>query len=156
MIYCLHEIEMENEFMNADLNRAIALLSEGHYTCVACKGELLHTATFRGVKPLVRWLDDQTDLTGFSAADKVVGKATAYLYCLLGVRAVHAYVMSTAAMEVLRNHGIDARCDKEVPGIINRAGDGPCPFEAAVLEIQDAHDALTAIRNKRRQMLEGR
>ena len=152
MIYCLHKIEMENEFMNADLNRAIALLSEGHYTCVACKGELLHTATFRGVKPLVRWLDERTDLSGFSAADKVVGKATAYLYCLLGVRAVHAYVMSTAAMEVLRNHGIDARCDKEVPGIINRAGDGPCPFEAAVWDIHDPSEALDAIVRKMTEM----
>lgn len=138
--------------MNADLNRAIALLSEGHYTCVACKGELLHTATFRGVKPLVRWLDERTDLSGFSAADKVVGKATAYLYCLLGVRAVHAYVMSTAAMEVLRTHGIDARCDKEVPGIINRTGDGPCPFEAAVWDIHDPDEALDAIVRKMTEM----
>ena len=121
--------------MNTDLTRATALLNEGDYTCVACKGNTTYTATNRGVKPLVHWLDEKTDLAGFSAADKVVGKATAYLYCLLGVKAVYANVMSTAALQVLQSHGIDASCGKEVPGIINRKGDGPCPFEAAVWDI---------------------
>ena len=73
-----------------DLNRARALLTEGGYTCVLCRGEVFHTATHRGVKPLVDWLDSGLDLRGFSAADKVVGRATAFLYVLLGVRAVHA------------------------------------------------------------------
>lgn len=138
--------------MNADLNRAIALLTQGEYTCVACKGDLTHTATCRGVKPLVSWLDESTDLRGFSAADKVVGKATAYLYCLLGIRAVYAQVMSSAAMGVLRGHGIVIRCEKEVPGIINRRGDGPCPFEAAVWDIQDPTLALEAIHRKQVEM----
>ena len=138
--------------MNHDLNRAIALLTEGNYTCVVCREEITYTATFRGVKPLVNWLDEGVDLTGFSAADKVVGKATAYLYCLLGVRAVHAHVMSTAAMEVLRTHGIDSRCEKEVPCIINRRGDGPCPFESAVWDIQDPALALEAIHRKQIEM----
>lgn len=138
--------------MNYDLNRAIALLTEGNYTCVVCRDDITYTATFRGVKPLVNWLDEGLDLTGFSAADKVVGKATAYLYCLLGVRAVHAQVMSTPAMEVLRAHGIDSRCEKEVPGIINRQGNGPCPFEAAVWDIQDPALALEAIHRKQIEM----
>lgn len=144
--------ETENTEMNHDLNRAIALLSEGNYTCVACHGDQTYTATFRGVKPLVNWLDDGVNLTGFSAADKVVGKATAYLYCLLGVRAVHAHIMSTPAMEVLRSYGIDAACDKEVPGIINRQGNGPCPFEAAVWDIHDPAAALEAIHHKQIEM----
>ena len=138
--------------MHSDLNRAVALLSEGEYTCVVCKGDATYTATHRGVKPLVNWLDGGTDLTGFSAADKVVGKATAYLYCLLGVKAVYAQVMSTAAMDVLRSHGIEVRCGKEVPGIINRRGDGPCPFEAAVWAITDPREALDAIHRKQEEM----
>lgn len=138
--------------MNTDLNRAISLLSEGEYTCVACKGELTHTATHRGVKPLVQWLDEGTNLQGFSAADKVVGKATAFLYCLLGVKAVYSQVMSTAAMEVLRAHGIEAQCTREVPGIISRKGDGPCPFEAAVWEITDPALALEAVHRKQAEM----
>ena len=131
-----------------DLKRARALLTEGGYTCVLCRGEIVHTATARGVRPLVDWLDSGLALGGFSAADKVVGRATAFLYVLLGVRAVHALVMSTPAREALEAGGIAASCDREVAGIINRRGDGPCPFEEAVLSITDASEALTAIRKK--------
>lgn len=131
-----------------DLKRARALLSEGGYTCVLCRGDAVHTATARGVRPLVDWLDSGLDLRGFSAADKVVGRATAFLYVLLGVRAVHAPVMSTPAREALEANGITALCDREVPGIINRRGDGQCPFEEAVLGITDPMEALSAIRKK--------
>ena len=37
-------------------------------------------------------------------------------------------------------------------GIINRRGTGPCPFEAAVLDIQDPQKALAAIRRKMEQI----
>ena len=134
-----------------DLQQARQILTEGGYTCVLCRGDQVHTATARGVRPLVDWLDSGLDLTGFSAADKVVGRATAFLYVLLGVRKVHALVMSTPAKNALEENGITALCDREVPGIINRRGDGPCPFEEAVLGISDPTEALTAIRRK--QML---
>ncbi len=135
-----------------DLERARQHLAQGGYTCVLCRGEVLHTALARGVKPLVDWLDSGLVLRGFSAADKVVGRATAFLYVLLGVRAVHALVMSTPARQALEASGILALCDREVPGIINRRGDGPCPFEEAVLGITDPGEALEAIRRKQFQM----
>lgn len=135
-----------------DWKKAISLLDSEGYTCVACKGELCHTTTARGVRPLVQWLESGTDLTGFCTADKVVGKATAFLYCLLGVQAVYAQVMSTAAKETLIAHGITAACGKEVPGIINRKGDGPCPFEAAVWHIDQPQQALEAIVAKQKEM----
>ncbi len=131
-----------------DLERARRILTAGDYTCVLCRGDAVHTATARGVRPLLDWLDSGLDLAGFSAADKVVGRATAYLYVLLGVRHVHALVMSTPAKNALEENGIRALCDREVPGIINRRGDGPCPFEEAVLGITDPEQALTAIRKK--------
>mgnify|MGYP002508480748 CR=1 FL=1 len=136
----------------SDLTNAKRILTEGAYTCVLCRGDTVYTATARGVKPLVDWLDSGLDLRGFSAADKVVGRATAFLYVLLGVRAVHALVMSTPAKEALTAGGIKADCDREVSGIINRRGDGPCPFEDAVLGITDPMEALTAIRKKQFQM----
>ena len=49
-------------------------------------------------------------------------------------------------------HGITHHAGKLVEGIINRKGTGPCPFEEAVMEIQDAPTALIAIREKMRQM----
>ena len=136
----------------SDLERARAVLVDGGYTCVLARGETVHTASARGVKPLVDWLDSGLELQGFSAADKVVGRATAFLYVLLGVKEVHSLVMSTPAREALEAGGIAASCDREVSGIINRRGDGPCPFEDAVLGITDPQEALLAIRKKQFQM----
>lgn len=132
------------------------LLESGNYTCVVCKEDTIYTTTHRGVEPLLNWLDEGTNLTGFSAADRVVGRGAAFLYCLLGVKEVRARVMSYPAMEVLRAYGIRAEADTFVDNIINRAGTGPCPFEAAVMHIQKADEALVAIRAKRRQMLEAK
>ena len=134
------------------LEQAKKILMEGNYTCVLYGADGMHTATARGVRPLVDWLDSGIDVRGFVAADKVVGRATAFLYVLLGVRAVWAAVMSTPAKEALEENGITARCGLEVPGIINRRGDGQCPFEEAVLGIRDPGQALEAIRRKQFQL----
>ena len=141
--------------MEHNLNKALQLLKGGDYTCVVCRDDTVYTTTQRGVAPLLSWLDSQTDLSGFSAADRVVGRGAAFLYCLLGVREVHARVMSLPAAEVLRSHNIHASADLFVEGIINRAGNGPCPFEAAVMDIQDAAEALSAIRAKRTELRKG-
>lgn len=134
------------------MEQARKILEAGSYTCVLRKNDTVFTATERGVKPLVRWLAQGIDVRGFSAADKVVGRATAYLYVLLGVKAVWAAVMSEAAAEVLARHGIAASQDRLVKHIINRQGTGICPFEEAVLNIQTPEEALTAIREKMEKM----
>ena len=138
--------------MKNDTMKARSILEEKGYTCVVCRGEDVYTATERGVKPLLNWLDSGMELTGFCAADKVVGRATAFLYSLLGVQEVYAHVMSHPAAEVLKKYGISAHAGQLTDGIINRKGTGPCPFEAAVMDIQDSRDALTAIREKMRSM----
>ena len=138
--------------MNENTQKAKSILDAGEYTCVICGGCEIHTAVDRGVKPLVNWLDSGVNLAGFSAADRVVGRATAFLYCLLGVKEVYARVMSRPAVEVLKNAGIGTQADQITDGIVNRKGTGPCPFEAAVMDITDADQALAAIRQKMEQM----
>ena len=134
------------------LKKAEALLRDGGYTCVLTDGTAVHTSTQRGVKPLVQLLESGTNVTGFFAADKVVGRATAYLYVLLGVRALYAQVISRPAEAVLQAHGVCVRYDALVPNIINRAGDGICPFEAAVMDCTTPGAAYEAILQKMKQM----
>lgn len=129
-----------------DLARAKSLLREGGYTLVAVNGEETLASTERGVKPLLMLLGEGKNLVGFSAADRVVGKAAAFLYVLLGVKEVYADVLSTLAEGVLRGHGIAVSCQTRTERIVNRAGDGLCPMESAVADIDDAQEALSAIR----------
>lgn len=132
--------------MHTDLKLAQAILAAESCTCVLCKGAILYKSTQRGIRPLLEFLEAKLDLTGFCAADKVVGKATAFLYCLLKVKAVYAPVMSEPALAVLEAHGIEASCGITVPAIRNRAGDGFCPMETATLNARDPQEALKAIR----------
>ena len=141
--------------MHPDTQKAISILEQGSYTCVVCRNDAVHTATLRGVRPLLDWLDKGPSLAGFCAADRVVGRAAAFLYCLLGVTEVYAKVMSRPAAQVLADHGISVHADIFTDGIINRKGTGPCPFEAAVMEITDPGEALTTIRNKLAEMMGG-
>lgn len=141
--------------MTPDLINAHNLLDTGNYTCVLCRDDTTYTATDRGVAPLLNWVNAELDLHGFSAADRVVGRATAFLYVLLGVKEVYATVMSKPAADVLTAQGISASWGTLVDGIINRRGDGPCPFEAAVMDLSDPQQALDAIRNKMAQMRRG-
>ena len=85
------------------------------------------------------------DTCGFYAADKVVGKAAALLYCLLGVRCVYGAVMSDAAVKVLRRNGIEAYWGRLTENIRNRTNTGLCPMEAATMHIDDPEEALDVI-----------
>ena len=133
-----------------DLDKARQLLTEGRYTCVLRKGDSIYTSAHRGVRPLMDLLD--TDVSGFSAADKVVGRATALLYCLLGIKELYAGIISDAAVEVLRTHNIPVHWDSRVAFIKNREGTGRCPMETATEGISDPADAPEAIRNKLKEL----
>lgn len=134
--------------MKNDLTIAIDTLSGGEYTCVLCKGNEIHMSTKRGVKPLLDWLDGGTDLKDFSAADKVVGRAAAFLYILLGVKAVYAHVMSEGAAYTLEKNGIEPSYDISVKSIINRSGTGRCPMEESVDGTDNPSEALRLIRQR--------
>ena len=94
---------------NRDLERAMELFTSGDYTCDLCKGEVTLTSTERGVKPLLQWLDRENSVKGFSAVDKVVGRAAAFLYVLLEVKEIYAGVMSEGAADVFSKYGICSR-----------------------------------------------
>ena len=134
-----------------DLQKAKSLLN-GDVTCALCKGERVYITKERGVKPLLTWIDSVEDFSSFSEADKVVGKAAAFLYVILGVRAIWAGVMSKPAAQVLERYGIEYWYDTLTDAIINRKGDGFCPMETAVKEIDTPEEALVTIKNKLNNM----
>lgn len=134
------------------LRKAKELLDAQDLTCVLCGDSGTYTSIRRGAAPLLAWLDAGTDVWGFSAADRVVGKATAFLYCLLGIKAVYARVMSRPALQILTQAGICAQYSTLVDGIQNRTKTGPCPLEHATREITDAQAALAAIRDTLEQL----
>lgn len=130
--------------MNEDLQRARALLGDG-YTCVFCRGDDIITDNRRGVRPLLELIEQSRNVSGYCVADKVVGKASALLYCRLGIARIYTPVVSRPAAEILARNGIDLIYETMVPVIRNRTNTDLCPMEKAVQNIDTPDEALTAI-----------
>ncbi len=129
-----------------DLIYAKNLLIQENYTCVLCKGSSCLPSRDTGVKPLLRWLADGSLEPGYCAADRVAGRAAAYLYVLLQVRSVYSSVISEGALEIFKQYGISASYETLVPAIMNRTNTGYCPMEIAVTGIDNPEDALAAVK----------
>ena len=134
--------------MNIDLSKAKALLIGEEATCVLCQGERIFMSKARGVKPLLDLLASGEDWAGAVAADKVVGKAAAFLYVLLGAVEVYAGVVSEAALGVFREFQIVVSYDTLVPAIRNRTDTGFCPMEEAVRHCQKPEESVGLIQAK--------
>ena len=132
--------------ISPSLETAKALLT-GETTCVLIRDEEIFSSTARGVAPLLQWLDKGKDFHGFSCADKVVGKAAAFLYVLLGVKEVYANVVSESAEKVFLQYNVPLFYQTKVPAIRNRTNTGFCPMEQSVLSIDDPLEAKIAIEN---------
>ena len=130
-----------------NLSEAKKILAQGH-TCVLVSDKDIITTDERGVLPLVKWIDQGKSFDGYSAADKGVGKAAALLYVTLGVKIIWAGVISKPAAQVFEQFGIEYWYDTLTDAIIIRKGDGFCPMETAVRDIDSPEAALVAIKNK--------
>jgi hypothetical protein len=139
--------------IHALLQNATERLKNEAFTCVMTDGSTTLSTTERGIKPLLGWLNSRADFHQYVAADRVVGKAAAFLYVLLGIRAVYAEIVSIPAAQVLNRYGIPLFYDTQVNAIRNRTQDGFCPMESAVWEIDDPQQAKKAIEETYRQII---
>ncbi|MBR3786325.1 MAG: DUF1893 domain-containing protein [Firmicutes bacterium] len=135
-------------------NRARLALREGGYTCYIIKGHEIYTSHHRGVKPLLDWLDAGTDLRGGIAADKVIGKAAAFLYVLLGVSYVYAGVISKPALGVFEKYDILCEYEILVDAIQNRTKDGFCPMERTVWNIETPDGVPALLKDALKNLVE--
>ncbi len=138
----------------SDLQRAKSILGRENLTCVVVGGEFVYKSELRGVAPLLKLAGDNTDVRGMSAADRVVGKGGALLFARLGVKEVHTRLLSKEGAAVFEMQGIVCTYDELTDRILNRAGDGYCPVESAVMEINDPAQAYEVIKKTVEKLME--
>ncbi len=129
------------------LERAKTRLEEGGYTCVMLSEGDEMTFTKRGVAPLLELYERGGDYSLYTAADKVVGRAAAILYILLGVKQLYASVISLPALEILRQYGTSVTYGELVDAIRNRTNTGFCPMEQAVKDLENINDAPAVLKS---------
>ena len=132
--------------MTEKLNKAKqALISSGCGLAVL-KGEDILTFNEPGVKTLMKLQDGA--LKGAYIADKIIGKAAAYLLVRSGTVQVYAEIISEPALNVFEQYSMICDYGEVVPNIINRSQTGICPMEFAVLNAQNADEAYEILLRK--------
>lgn len=129
--------------MEKILEKLKNLLIAQEHSCVFGDEETYFYSDLKGIKPLMQFI--QEGKKGYYVADKIVGKAAAYLFILLEVKAIYADTISVAGLKVLEDNNIPVYYRQLVEYIINRTGDDMCPMEKTVKDIDDpklAHQAL--------------
>jgi hypothetical protein len=120
---------------------------------IVSKSKVLYTSKVHGIAPLIDAIDKLgvDALRGSEVADRVIGKASALLICYFEARKAFAKIMSVAGAEVLRSHAIDFLTEKSTKEIRNRNNSDICPFEKAVLQIDNPSEAYRLIKSQIRR-----
>lgn len=130
------------------MEELINLLHAGNYSCVIANKEKIRTFTQRGVADLYGLLQsDPNFLKDASIADKVVGKGAAALMILGGIKELYTDLISTNALDLLRQWNVKVSFSQEVPFIWNRDRTGGCPVETLCNDVELPSDMLPLIRN---------
>ena len=130
----------------SDLERAKEGLN-GHTICLV-RGEEVLVRDERGIAPMMALLAEGKSLIGFSAADRVVGKAAAMLFVKAKIKELFAETISRSAAEFLQNSGLPFSYRTMTEYIVNRDGTGRCPMESAVLLCTDAESGYRILKEK--------
>ena len=127
----------------AQLDAAAQAIDDGQADCVLLRaGQPPLYGHGRGVRPLLQFLQNEPQqLQNAFLVDKIIGKAAAMLAVLGGVSGVWALTASRPALAFLQAHGVPAPARQTVEQIVNRTGDGLCPLEQSVLDLDDPAQA---------------
>lgn len=140
-----------------DLEKAKSMLA-GECNLAVVKDGIVSCFSESGIKALLGIAESNKELlTGASVADKIVGRAAAFIMVSCGVKEVYAGVMSKGAAALFEMYGVPCSCATLTDKIINRAGTDICPMERAVLDVPDADSssALAALRSAFANMRSG-
>lgn len=128
----------EKELKNSNLNLVIVE-----------EGEIFFKSSLKGVKGLleaIKLLDGK--ISKGSAADKIVGRASALLISYMNIKRVFSITLSDGGKEVLEEKNIEYEYENIVPCIKNRDETGICPFEESTKGIKDPEEAYRKIKSK--------
>lgn len=119
----------------------------GHTICL-CKAENRIFSDKRGIAPMMGFIAAELDLSGYSVADIVVGKAAALLFVKCKIKSVFAKTLSESGKAVLERYGIEYEFDTLTDKIINRDGTDVCPMEKAVANTDNPEEAYVLIKRQ--------
>jgi hypothetical protein len=134
--------------MQTDLKLAKQRLTQKNLSLViAEKGRVLFETQASGISGLLEAIKKLGNkMAGASVADRIVGRAAAFLFAYSGAGAVFAITISDSGIEVLGNHNIAYEFDERVPSILNLSKTDVCPFEKLATKFSNPKEAYEELK----------
>lgn len=118
------------------IRNKLDILKEKNYTFLALKNETeVFSSDKFGVLPA--FLFQKQEIKNAVIIDKVTGKGSALMLSKARCKEIHTGIVSQKALDVFKNNNVIVHYEKIVPYIINRTGDGMCPVETMLIDIDD-------------------
>ena len=118
----------------------------GHTICLCKNGNCLYSDK-RGIAPMMGFIASGENLSGYSVADIIVGKAAALLFVKCGIKNVFAKTLSENGKKVLELYGVNYEYEVLTERIINREGTDTCPMEKAVAGTENPEEAYAILKD---------
>ncbi|PMP83943.1 MAG: hypothetical protein C0175_00950 [Caldisericum exile] len=122
------------------------------------ENELIYSDAKSGISPIFNFVKENLNkvdnLKNLYIGDRIVGKAGAMLTVLLKPHYIYAHVLSKSGKEILERYKINFEFGTLTDYIINRDKTGLCPFENAVLNIEDPLVAIIEIEKTLKKLQE--
>lgn len=113
---------------------------------VVKNGKEVFKSKDRGIKPIyILAKEMKEEAFGASIADKVIGKGAALICGYLGIKEVHASLMSKEGEIILNKYNIPYTMDKSCPYIMNRDKNDYCPIEKLSMGIEEPEVFLSRV-----------
>lgn len=133
-----------------DMNLARIILSSEDYSIVVIRdGKILIHKKGDGIKPILKVIDELGDeMKDTVVGDRILGKASAFLCRYSKVKGVYSPQATKTAIAILIIGEIPCQIDEMIPVIKNKTGDGLCPFEKMLKNVESPEEAYKILKEK--------
>lgn len=131
--------------MHPELEKAMTAVKNEGCTCALTLGNVIFKSKDKSVRPLLDWMNSGNNYMGYMLADKIVGKAAAFIMIAMGIREIYAQVISEPAKALLEKEHVVVNADLVVPEILDKDKAEKDPLERAVESYENAAEALMPI-----------
>lgn len=138
------------EMDTSDLRLAKLKLHKDKLNLVIVKnGEVVFDTGAHGLGGFLLAIENiGTKLIDASVADRIVGRAAAFLCTYVKIASVFAFTISAGGLEMLRKNGIHCEYKHLVPHILNSTQTAICPFEELTSDLTDPEEAYLKLKTE--------
>ncbi len=136
----------EYELVSIDGADLLAQLDTAKCSCIVRNKGITTQYSQRGVRDLYELVTTQPAvLRGAHVADKIIGKGAAALMVNGGVKRATTHVITTPALKMLQDAGIEVAYEEEIPFVENRNKTGQCPLDERLQAVDSAQLCMPII-----------